>query len=171
MFTKDFTANIHSDMMEKANKCLHESAGQGGGFSMERQLHTGAGAELERVRSNRSRKRYPFTRPSKAPGGGASAGHAYRICSKRRFAALLLVVAALSFLAGFAFAEKPVRAAAPPVYAEVEIQDGDTLWQIAAAYRSEGQDIRRLIYDICRINGIDAGSIQAGRMILVPVRK
>jgi hypothetical protein len=38
-------------------------------------------------------------------------------------------------------------------------------------YRSEGQDIRRLIYDICRINGIDAGGIQAGRMILVPVRK
>jgi nucleoid-associated protein YgaU len=92
--------------------------------------------------------------------------------SIRRFAVLLLIVAALSFLAGSALVGKPaVRAAEPLTYVEVEIRDGDTLWQIAAEYKGERQDIRRLIYDICRINNIEAGSIQAGRMILVPVRK
>jgi hypothetical protein len=93
----------------------------------------------------------------------------YRIGSGRRFAVLLLLVAALAFLAGFAFAEKPVRAAEPPTYAEVEIRAGDTLWRIAAAYIGEGQDIRRLIYDICQINDISAGELRAGDMIRVPV--
>jgi hypothetical protein len=95
----------------------------------------------------------------------------YRIFSKRRFTAFLLIVFASVFLAGFAFAEKPVRAAEAPTYAEVEVRAGDTLWRIASEYKSEGQDIRRLIYDICQINGVSADSIQAGSMILVPVSK
>jgi hypothetical protein len=95
----------------------------------------------------------------------------YRIFSKRRFTAFLLIVFASVFLAGFAFAEKPVRAAEAPTYAEVEVRAGDTLWRIASEYKSEGQDIRRLIYDICQINGVSADSIQAGSMILIPVSK
>jgi hypothetical protein len=95
----------------------------------------------------------------------------YRIGSVRRFAAFLLLVAALAFLAGFAFAEKPVRAAEPIDYAEVEVRAGDTLWRIAAAHKGEGQDIRRFIYDICEYNGIDAGDIRAGDIILVPASK
>jgi uncharacterized protein (DUF1684 family) len=80
-------------------------------------------------------------------------------------------VAASSFLAGFAFSEKPVRAAEPQEYAEVEIRAGDTLWRIAAEYKSEDRDIRRFIHDIRRINGIGAEGIRAGSMILVPVRE
>jgi predicted Zn-dependent protease len=98
-------------------------------------------------------------------------GKNYRIGSVRRFAVFLLLVAALAFLAGFAFAEKPVRAAEPIGYAAVEVRAGDTLWQIAAAYKSDGQDIRRLIYDICQINNISAGELRAGDMIQIPVSK
>jgi cell division protein YceG involved in septum cleavage len=93
----------------------------------------------------------------------------YRICSRFRFTAFLLIVAASAFLAGFAFAEKSVSAGEPPVYAEVEIHAGDTLWKIASEYKDEKQDIRRLIYEICKINEIKAGNIQAGQIILVPV--
>lgn len=81
----------------------------------------------------------------------------------------MLIVVAAAFSAGFAFAEKPVRATAPPVYAEVEIRAGDTLWQIAAEYKREDADIRRFIYDICQINDIRADELQPGRMIRVPI--
>jgi cell division protein YceG involved in septum cleavage len=93
----------------------------------------------------------------------------YRICSRFRFTAFLLIVAASVFSVGFAFAEKSVSATEPPVYAEVEIHTGDTLWQIASEYKGEKQDVRRLIYEICKVNKIKAGNIQAGQVILVPV--
>ena len=113
-----------------------------------------------------------YTRPSSKRENGRpyrSRRKAYRICSKRRFAGFLLIIIAAAFLAGFAFAEKPVRAAAPPVYAEVEIRAGDTLWQIAAEYKRDDADIRRFIYDIRQINDIRADELQPGRMILIPV--
>jgi LysM repeat protein len=81
----------------------------------------------------------------------------------------LLIVAASAFLAGFAFAEKSVSAAGPPTYAEVEIHAGDTLWRIASEYKGEKQDVRRLVYEICRINSVSADNIRAGQIILVPV--
>ena len=113
-----------------------------------------------------------YTRPSSKRENGRpyrSRRKAYRICSKRRFAGFLLIIIAAAFLAGFAFAEKPVRAAAPPVYAEVDIRAGDTLWQIAAEYKRDDADIRRFIYDIRQINDIRADELQPGRMILIPV--
>jgi uncharacterized protein (DUF1684 family) len=92
----------------------------------------------------------------------------YRIFSGRRFTAFLLIVFASVLLVGFAFAEKPIRAAEAREYVRVEVHAGDTLWRIAAKYRSEDQDIRRLIYDICKINGLSADDMRAGKMILVP---
>jgi uncharacterized protein (DUF1684 family) len=74
------------------------------------------------------------------------------------------------FLAGFAFAEKPVRAAEAPKYIEVEVHAGDTLWRIASKYKDEDQDIRSFIYDICKLNNVSADNLQAGDMILIPTQ-
>jgi uncharacterized protein (DUF1684 family) len=106
---------------------------------------------------------------SKHPKSGCNK-KTYRIFSKRRFATFLLILCASVFLAGFAFAEKPVRAAEAPKYTEVEVHAGDTLWQIASKYKDGDQDIRSFIYDICKLNGVSADNLRAGDMILVPTR-
>lgn len=49
------------------------------------------------------------------------------------------------------------------------VKGGDTLWQIAGDYGPEGTDRRVVIAVIERINGIDAGSLQIGQVIDIPV--
>jgi nucleoid-associated protein YgaU len=118
---------------------------------MEIRAHMRPGLKKESGRPHRSRQK------------------AYRICSRRRFASFLLIVVAVVFSAGFLIAGKPVRAIETPTYTEVEIRAGDTLWQIAAEYKNDDTDIRRLLYDICRINDVRADKLQPGRTILIPV--
>ncbi|MDR3295723.1 MAG: LysM peptidoglycan-binding domain-containing protein [Clostridiales Family XIII bacterium] len=92
----------------------------------------------------------------------------YRICSKIKFAIFLTSLAAVIFLAGgFVFADNAVTGMEIPSYAIVEIQSGDTLWQIASEHNN-GQDIRRFIHEICRINDISAGDLRPGQMIRIP---
>jgi nucleoid-associated protein YgaU len=54
-------------------------------------------------------------------------------------------------------------------FEEVLIGSGDTLWQIASDYAAESQDVRELIYQICKVNGISADSIYPGQLIRIPV--
>lgn len=65
-----------------------------------------------------------------------------------------------------------IQAAAPsPVssYREVRVEPEDTLWTIAARTVGDQQDIRRYIYDVQKINGIqDPGTLQAGQVIRLP---
>ena len=53
-------------------------------------------------------------------------------------------------------------------YKEIEIEEGDTLWEIAAEHTDNNKDIREVIYDICKLNDIKAGNIAAGDKIVVP---
>ena len=53
-------------------------------------------------------------------------------------------------------------------YHEVHIMPGDTLWDIASEYNTDGRDIREVVYDICEINDISAYTLEAGDTILVP---
>ena len=54
-------------------------------------------------------------------------------------------------------------------YKSIQIQPGDTLWDIAAEYGPADRDIRSVIWDICEINGISAEQLTAGQRIIVPV--
>jgi nucleoid-associated protein YgaU len=49
------------------------------------------------------------------------------------------------------------------------VKGGDTLWQIVGDYGPENTDRRAIIAVIERINGIDAGSLQVGQIIDIPV--
>ena len=49
------------------------------------------------------------------------------------------------------------------------VKGGDTLWQLAGDYGPEDSDRRAVIAVIERINGIDAGSLQVGQVIDIPV--
>jgi len=49
------------------------------------------------------------------------------------------------------------------------VKGGDTLWQIAGDYGPQNTDRRAIVAVIERINGIDAGALQVGQVIDIPV--
>lgn len=50
----------------------------------------------------------------------------------------------------------------------VSVGAGDTVWAIAAATAGEGQDVRDVVDDILRINGLASGDVSVGQQLLVP---
>lgn len=45
---------------------------------------------------------------------------------------------------------------------------GDTLWEIAAVHTPSGEDVRRTVSDIRRINGLEGSIIYPGQVLQVP---
>jgi nucleoid-associated protein YgaU len=93
----------------------------------------------------------------------------YRVKSQRRFTIFLALLAILIITtATTAFGFNNAEALTRPVYTEIQIQNGDTLWDLAKAYGPKDQDIRKVVYAICEINEIHADELQAGQVILIP---
>ena len=93
----------------------------------------------------------------------------YKIASRFRFISFItfICIAVLFILMGAvnrsaAYEKRDMR------FTEITVMEGDTLWAIAKEHPSEGRDIRDVIYDICRINGIKAGDLRPGQTIMVP---
>lgn len=93
----------------------------------------------------------------------------YKIKSRLRFSIFLtlimiVVICTTSTVLGANEAESLTK----PIYTEVQIQSGDTLWDLAKAYGPTNRDIRKVIYAICEINEIAANEIQPDQSILIP---
>lgn len=93
----------------------------------------------------------------------------YRIKSKFRFTtsitvALIVLVFMTNMVLGLDDASSLTKS--EPI--EVQIEVGDSLWNIACEYGPNRTDIRKVVYDICNLNDITAGSIQPGQTILMP---
>ena len=94
----------------------------------------------------------------------------YRITSKFRFTMFLsIIILFIMTTAGTVFGFNTVNSASRDLYNQVQVQSGDTLWDIAAEYGSDDMDIRKVVNDICDINEIRADQLTAGQRILVPV--
>lgn len=101
--------------------------------------------------------------------GGCNMKKKYRIKSKIRFTlfmtiAILMTISITGTLIGANNAESLTK----PVYSEILVQSGDTLWDLAREFGPGGQDVREVVYEICRINDISADSIYPGQTILIP---
>ena len=59
--------------------------------------------------------------------------------------------------------EKP-----PEEWTTYKIEAGDTLWEICRERYGDGSDIRYNIYYIEEKNGLSAGNLQPGDVILIP---
>lgn len=93
----------------------------------------------------------------------------YRIVNRFRFITFVtLMMLLLSFGVLSLVNRTSVYAEKEPVYTEVTVQAGDTLWAIAKEYGSASKDIREVIHDICKCNHTDAASLRPGQVLLVP---
>ena len=97
-------------------------------------------------------------------------GRTYRIKSRSRFTSfivflIIFFVMASNTILGLSDASSLTQ----KEYAEITVQAGDTLWNIAKTYMPGDTDIRRSVYSICRLNNIAAHELIAGQKLLIPV--
>ena len=48
-------------------------------------------------------------------------------------------------------------------YNQVKVELGDTLWEIASEYGPADMDVRQVVHEICQLNDITAGQLEAHR--------
>lgn len=80
----------------------------------------------------------------------------------------LLLAGAVVARADDAAGSAPVASAEAPTTTHV-VRSGDTLWEIAADHLPAGDDVRVLIEDIKRINGLSTSVIVPGQTLLIPL--
>ncbi|MGI6765613.1 MAG: LysM peptidoglycan-binding domain-containing protein [Lentihominibacter sp.] len=94
----------------------------------------------------------------------------YRVKSKFRFITFIVIMLGLTIGAfGIVSGLYTSTALTVPEYTTVQIEAGDTLWDIAGEHMDDGTDPRRAVYEICRVNDINAGDIKPGMILSIPV--
>ena len=56
-------------------------------------------------------------------------------------------------------------------YECVQVQRGDSIWEIAEEYKMDGETTEHMVDAILELNGMNNTNIQAGESIIVPVTK
>jgi len=46
---------------------------------------------------------------------------------------------------------------------------GDTLWDVAAEHTAPGEDVRRVVFEIQRLNDLDGSLIFPGQVLQIPI--
>lgn len=95
--------------------------------------------------------------------------HGIRIKSKKRFF-IFIVICMVIFTAifnGIIGGYEAVASDKTQDYISVNVQPGDTLWDIAQNYMPEDMDTREAVYIIKKINDIES-SIAEGQTIYIP---
>lgn len=96
--------------------------------------------------------------------------HVFKVKSKPRFITFLVIVAFM-VIGGITSMTGSFESTATTVdeYTTYTVCSGDTLWDIADQYRSEDTDARKAIFVISKINDIEAGDLQPGMELIIPV--
>lgn len=95
----------------------------------------------------------------------------YRIISKFRFYSFLVTILAIFLISLILFfsRDKVHSSSYDESFYEVEISQGDTLWNIALKYLPEKTDVRSLVYDIGKVNDMQSYYIYPGDVIKIPI--
>lgn len=93
----------------------------------------------------------------------------YRIKKKFRFISFVtFVILACVVLTGSAMGCFDASSKDEIKYTTVQVQMGDTLWNLAREYGNTNKDVREVIYEICKLNNVTADTLQAGQYITIP---
>lgn len=97
--------------------------------------------------------------------------HHYRIANPARFFIFIFICTMiLSFAAFTLIGPGRAEASSARTYAQVTVSEDDTIWGLVEKYNPDGRiNVRSAIYDVCEINDIDAGDIQPGDTLFIPV--
>ena len=80
-----------------------------------------------------------------------------------------IVVSTVLLLATTVGTGGTAAAGAPVEYGAHLVVTGDTLWDIAAEHTTPGEDVRRVVYEIQRLNDLDGSMILPGQELQVPL--
>ena len=94
----------------------------------------------------------------------------YRIKSKFRFIAFLVIIMGIAvgtfgYVTGF---DVSTALEQPGETITVQVSDGDTVWDIAKHFSSDGKDIRKVVYEICEANDLQDAQIHSGMVLTIP---
>lgn len=94
----------------------------------------------------------------------------YKITSKLRFRSFLLisVLSLVLLTTGTVLGLNSLDQSNEPPYQVVEVRSGDTLWALAQKFGPKNQDVRKVVYHICQVNGTSPDQLQPGQNILIP---
>ncbi|MDR1796009.1 MAG: LysM peptidoglycan-binding domain-containing protein [Clostridiales Family XIII bacterium] len=102
-----------------------------------------------------------------------------RMAKRSRIPMITLMFAMMVGISGFVYASGAngadsaltykADAAAKTVTEAVVVHSGDTIWGIAESRNDGTRDTRQIVRQICQINDVEAGSIQPGMVLRVPV--
>lgn len=94
----------------------------------------------------------------------------YRVVNKTRFFTFVtsLIVIVLMIISSIFFKAKAHSSLHMEEFYEIEVKEGDTLWEIAGKYLPGERDIRKKVYRIKIFNGMDSANIFPGDIIKVP---
>lgn len=93
----------------------------------------------------------------------------YRVKNAKRFVGFLTVLLLIiSFSAGTILGIFDASSKDAMSFTTVQVQSGDTLWQLARTYGPTDKDVRETIYQICKINDVTAENLQVGQYISIP---
>ena len=93
----------------------------------------------------------------------------YRITSKFRFTTFLVVAILCIFtIIGTLTGLNTVNSSSMKAYNLIQVESGDTLWDIATEYGPTDMDVRQVVHEICDLNEISPDQLEAGQKIIIP---
>ncbi len=93
----------------------------------------------------------------------------YRIVNRTRFICFVLtVLLVVCFVISGYLNSSSAKEKRDMRYTEVTVREGDTLWALAKEYGNGEKDVRDVICDICRLNGIKASDLRPGQSLIIP---
>ncbi|MDD7409305.1 MAG: LysM peptidoglycan-binding domain-containing protein [Anaerovoracaceae bacterium] len=93
----------------------------------------------------------------------------YKIVSIPRFTTFIIICTMIVTLAAVsAFSSFHANAETEPVYHEIIVTQGDSLWTIAEDQYGSDTDIRQAVTEIRNVNGLDTAQLYTGQVLKVP---
>ena len=93
----------------------------------------------------------------------------YRVVKPVRFFISILVTVLILIFTITTFVGSSTEATSTETYRQVVVHENETIWTIAEENCSSNKDIRVQVNEICEINNIQAGDVQPGDTLIVPV--